>query len=83
LNKFEKHVKKPFLKPNFSLIKVNFGRFWAIFSWLKFRPNHWAIFSRKKIAQRHNKLPKWQNFAQSGHPGYKFCDSGPTGVNKL
>jgi hypothetical protein len=41
----------------------------VIFSWLKFRPNHWAIFSRKKFAQRHNILPKWRNFAQSGHPG--------------
>jgi hypothetical protein len=23
---------------------------WAIFSWLKFCPNHWAIFSRKNLA---------------------------------
>ncbi len=27
------------------------------------------IFSRKKFAQCHKKLPKWRNFAQSGHPG--------------
>jgi hypothetical protein len=57
----------------------------VIFSWLKFRPNHWAIFSRKKIhlaifsrkkfAQRHKKSPKWRNFAQSGHPGKPFQPS--------
>jgi hypothetical protein len=27
LNIFEKHVKKPLLEQNFSLIKVNFGQF--------------------------------------------------------
>ena len=40
---FWKTCKKPLFKQNFSLIKVNFGRLW-----LKFRTNHWAIFSRKK-----------------------------------
>ncbi len=44
MNNFEKRVKIPFLKQNFSLIKVNFGRLG-----LKFRTNHWAIFSRKKL----------------------------------
>jgi hypothetical protein len=81
LNIFEKHVKKPLLEQNFSLIKVNFGRFFMAkilpkslgdFLWLKFCPNHWAIFSRKKFAQRHKKLPKWRNFAQSGHPASKL-----------
>ncbi len=43
-----------------------------IFSWLKFCPNHWAIFSRKNFTQYHKKLPKWLHFAQSGHPGYSF-----------
>jgi hypothetical protein len=30
-----------------------------------------VIFSRKNFAQRHKKLPKWRNFAQSGHPDLK------------
>ncbi len=64
MNIFET-CKKPLLEQNFSLI----SQFWAIFSWLKFCPNHWVIFSRKNFAQRHKKSPKWQNFAQSGHPG--------------
>jgi hypothetical protein len=68
--------KKPLLEQNFSLIKVSFGQF---FSWLKFCPNHWAIFSRKKFAQCHKKSPKWQNFDQSGHPASYaiaiFCTS--------
>ncbi len=62
---FWKTCKKPLLEQNFSLIKINFS---VIFSWLKFCPNHWAIFSRKKFAQHHKKSPKWQNFTQSGHP---------------
>ncbi len=41
---FWKTCKKPLLKQNFSLIKVNFGQLW-----LKFRTNHWAIFSIKKL----------------------------------
>ncbi len=41
---FWKTCKKPLLKQNFSLIKVNFGRLW-----LKFCTNHWAIFSWKKL----------------------------------
>jgi hypothetical protein len=40
---FWKTCKKPLFKQNFSLIKVNFGQLG-----LKFRTNHWAIFSRKK-----------------------------------
>ena len=59
---FWKTCKKPLFKQNFSLIKVNFSQLW-----LKFCTNHWAIFSRKKFAQCHKKLPKWRNFAQSGH----------------
>jgi hypothetical protein len=27
-----------------------------------------GYFFYKKIAQRHKKSPKWQNFAQCGHP---------------
>jgi hypothetical protein len=27
----------------------------------------WAIFFRKKCAQRQKISPKWRNFAQSGH----------------
>jgi hypothetical protein len=34
----------------------------------KILPKSLGFFTRKKIAQRHKKLPNWQNFAQSGHP---------------
>jgi len=61
LNIFDKHVKNLFWNKILALLR-------SIFSLLKFHPNHWAIFSRKKFAQRHKKSPKWQNFAQSGHP---------------
>jgi hypothetical protein len=85
---FRKTCKKPLLEQNFSLIKVNFGQF---FSWLKFCPNHWAIFSLKKFTQRHKKSHKWQNFTQSGHPEGKeeaeltknilpLCLGGPTAL---
>jgi hypothetical protein len=66
LNIFEKHVKNLFWNKILALL----GQFWVIFSWLKFCPNHWAICSRKKFAQRHKKLPKWRNLAQSGHPAF-------------
>ena len=41
---FWKTRKKPLFKQNLSLIEVNFGQLW-----LKFRTNHWAIFSIKKL----------------------------------
>jgi len=64
LNIFEKHVKNLFWNKIIALLRSILGDFFMA----NFRPNHWAIFSRKKFAQRHKKLPKWWNFAQSGHP---------------
>ncbi len=64
LNIFEKHVKKLFWTKILALLRSILG----YFLWLKFHPNHWATFSRKKFAQHHKKLPKLWNFAQSGHP---------------
>ncbi len=64
---FLKHVKNLFWNKILALLRSILGDF----LWLKFCPNHWAIFSRKKFAQRGKKSPKWQNFAQSGHPDHK------------
>jgi hypothetical protein len=58
LNIFEKQVKTSFG----TKFLPYYGQFWAIFSWLKFCPNHWAIFSRKKFAQRHKKIAQMVKF---------------------
>jgi hypothetical protein len=63
---FWKTCKKPLFKQNFSLIKVNFGLF---FHGYNFAQIIGLLFLEKKFAQHHKKSPKWQNFAQSGHPG--------------
>ncbi len=45
-----KNVKNLFWNKILALLR-------SILSWLKFRPNHWAIFSRKKFTQRHKNRP--------------------------
>ncbi len=62
---FLRYVKK-LLEQNFSLIKVNFGRF---FHGQNFAQIIGRFFSRKF---HHKKSPEWRNFAQSGHPGRKY-----------
>ena len=62
---FQKTCKKPLFKQNSNLIKVNFGLF---FHGWNFAQIIGLLFLEKKFAQHHKKSPKWQNFAQSGHP---------------
>ncbi len=64
MNIFEKRVKNLFWNKILALLRSILGYFFMA----KILPESLGIFSRKKFAQCHKILPKWQNFAQSGHP---------------
>ncbi len=64
-----RHVKNLLWNKILALLRSIFGDFFMA----KILPKSLGNFSRKNFAQLQKKLPKWQNFAQSGHPEAK-CD---------